>query len=96
MTTQVDIEVPFDTWLDLNTVTGIGTGVELIIQNKGAVPVLIYESVTQPLDTFYEGGVLYTSPDFPSIAEVDLNSDRIWVRSGSDYAKGLLNVQGVE
>jgi len=96
MATQVDVVVPYESWLDLNTETGISTGVELIIQNKGTENILVFESATQPASDFYEGAVVYTLPDFPSTCEVDINSERIWVRSTSDKYTGLLNVQGVE
>ena len=73
-------EVPVvDTWVDINTVTGLAVGTALEIMNKGLYGVYVTESVTEPVQDKVGKPLTSISRNY-AVATVLEGSDTVWVR----------------
>jgi len=89
-----DIEIG-DSWVDLNTTSGVAVGSEFIIQNKKTTWILLYEGTDAPLSTS-TAGVYLTNLDRPDgKCTVRSGSLKVWAKSTVSGVKGYINVQGV-
>jgi hypothetical protein len=82
------------TWVDINTESGIAVGDVMLISNKGSGDVLLVEQATAPLDSSKEGVPMTNTGDPYAVYTVLSGSLKVWCK-----AKGVLgttiNVQVV-
>ena len=98
MASRKDIKVQGDQWISINAVIDpaegvipVGTGFE--IQLKGTYPIVLWESDTQPLDSFEEGRVLTNLSQPYAITTVLAGSGEIWAKCLKDDSSSEINVQ---
>lgn len=82
-----------NSWVDINTVTGLTVGLTMEIMNKGSLGVFITESATEPVEDDL-GKLITTVSRGYAVATVLENSDRIWCRCSSPKGT-LLAVQEI-
>lgn len=94
MTKIINITVPADDWVNVNTTTGIAAGKQVTLQNDGVVWIRIQESPTKPTTT-KEGKLLTNLDKASSNALVLKDSDFLWAISSVEGRGGRLAVQEV-
>lgn len=81
MAKSIDIYID-NSWVDLNTVSGIAVGTPVAIQNKGLYAVLVQESDLEP-ETTSEGKVVTTLGGGSAEAYYDESSLKLWAYCAS-------------
>lgn len=74
------------TWVDINTVSGIAVGTAIAILNKGNGEVRLIESDTIPAVDETDGLLLTTLENAYAMGSADAGSIRLWAK-----ARGKLN-----
>tara|TARA_B100001105_G_scaffold204145_2_gene167899 strand:- start:786 stop:1073 length:288 start_codon:yes stop_codon:yes gene_type:complete len=92
MSEVVNIKILKDTWVNVNTLSGIPVGAEFRIQNDGVTWVRVQESGGQPLDE-KEGKLLTNLDKSSSSALIPTGSGEIWARSSVIGRDATLAVQ---
>lgn len=92
MVKVVNIPIPADTWVDVNTETSIPVGTDVSAQCTGVRWLWLQESTTEP--TTKKEGKLLTNLSDPS-AEAIINNTplKIWARCSVDGGTTSLAVQ---
>lgn len=80
-----------NTWVDINTVSGIAVGEPFLIQNKRSTWAIIQESNTAPDDSSQDGIPLTNMGESTSKCYISQGSGRIWIKSFTG-ATGVINV----
>lgn len=92
MAEVITVNIPEDTWVDVNTLSGIAEGTAFTGQNSGIPWIRLQESATQPTNNV-EGKLItnlfQSSPDF-SVVE---GSGKIWARVANEGKTGSIRVQ---
>tara|TARA_R110000850_G_scaffold79746_2_gene171777 strand:- start:302 stop:586 length:285 start_codon:yes stop_codon:yes gene_type:complete len=82
------------TWVDINTESGIDVGEVMLISNKGSGSVLLLEQTTTPSDSSNIGVPMTSAQDPYAVYTILSGSLKVWCK-----AKGVLgttlNVQAV-
>ena len=82
------------TWIDINTVSGIAVGTPMLITNKGSRELLVLEQTATPVDSDTLG-VPITNTDNPyATANTLVGSLKIWCKA-RDTLGTTINVQEV-
>ena len=92
MSKVINVDITPDTWVNVNTLTGISVGTEFRIQNDGVIWVRIQESSTQPTEN-KEGKILTNLDKSSSSATITSGSETLWARSSIEGRSGSLAVQ---
>tara|TARA_R100001594_G_scaffold22618_1_gene43837 strand:+ start:568 stop:945 length:378 start_codon:yes stop_codon:yes gene_type:complete len=94
MAKVITVDVPPNTWVDVNTVSGIAVGSSITIQNVSTVWVNIQESSSEPTEE-REGKIITNLDKSSAEALVKSGSDKIWVRSTQEDRGAVVAVQEV-
>lgn len=78
MTSQPDVLLPADTWVDITTAVGASLGGNLGIQNTGQIQVRIQESDTEPSATS-DLGIIITH--LIQAQSTPASSEKVWGRA---------------
>lgn len=90
--TRPDVKnIPSDSWVNLNTLSGISVGTAMSIQNKAQNVLLLFISPTQPTASSNDGIAVYDFPSELSVVEIDSGEDIVWAKSRGGL--GQVNVQ---
>lgn len=80
MATLPDVPVPSDTWVNLNTESGLAEGTPLTIQNKSPTNIYLYEGAVAPDDDSTDGILINSTHNSRGSAEVTAGSEAVWAR----------------
>lgn len=89
-----DISVTSDSFVSLNSESGLVVGTALSFQNKGSTDIYIVESDTLPAATSTDGILLSQFSRDYSIGGSTVGSNEIWARSVSGTGRIHLEVGG--
>lgn len=89
MPTHLDLTVPFATWVNVHQTYNMGAGVNIIVQNKSYVPILLFVGSTNPPD---DSGMLIAGNDYEMINITPENTEFLFAKSVGTVA-GKLGVQ---
>lgn len=81
MKTIDDIKIPSESWVDLNTLSGISVGTPFDIQNKTTVWVQLYEGDDQPTSDEVDGRIMTNLGHSYGVATVLSGSLKIWAKA---------------
>lgn len=85
--TLSDFDIPEDTFVSLNNLSGILVGTSFRMQNKGTNSILLIESNTQPADDSQDGVILTTVAFSYASAIVATGSGEIWAKADNGESK---------
>ena len=94
MAKVITVDIPPNTWVDVNTVSGIAVGSSITVQNVSTVWVNIQESSSEPTEE-REGKIITNLDKSSAEALVKSGSDKIWVRSTQEDRGAVVAVQEV-
>lgn len=83
-----------DTWVDLNTVTGIAVGTRLALLNKSTTWIQLAEG-TEPAANYKDGVILRDMESNYAQADIPASSLTIWAKSAIVGKLCRLSVQAV-
>jgi len=81
------------TWVDVNTVSGITVGVAFSISNKGNGEILAIESTTTPAADSKDGIPITTNEQGYAERYIPTNSLKIWCKARSSTIGSTITVQ---